>query len=123
MLKESNTTIISLIPKVPIPSSIGDFRPISCCNTVYKCISKLISNRLQKVLPNIVNHAQSTFIKGRKISDNVLLTQDLMSDYHKNCGIPRAVAKMDLMKAYDTVSWEFLFDLLHVLGFPTTMIG
>ena len=78
LLKDFNTTIITLIPKVPNPSSMGDFRPISCCNTVYKCISKIIAKRIQMILPSIVDNAQSAFIKGRKISDNVLLAQDLM---------------------------------------------
>ena len=123
LLKESNSTIISLIPKIPNPSAMNEFRPISCCNTVYKCISKLISNRLQAILPDLIGESQSAFIKGRKISDNVLLAQDLLRDYHKGSGQPRVAAKVDLMKAYDTVNWEFLFDLLQVLQFPPIMIA
>lgn len=41
LLKEINASIISLIPKVTPPDTITDFRPISCCNVIYKCISKL----------------------------------------------------------------------------------
>ena len=122
LLRETNATLIALIPKVPNPSSMGDFRPISCCNTVYKCISKIIAKRIHNTLPRLVDHAQSAFIKGRKISDNILLAQDLMRDYHKSSGTPRASAKIDLMKAYDSVSWVFLFDLLEVLGFPSKFI-
>ena len=103
---------------MPNPSSIGEFRPISCCNTIYKCISKIVAKRLQSTLPSLIDQAQSAFIKGRKISDNILLSQDFMRDYHKSNGSPRASAKIDLRKAYDTVSWSFLFDLLDVLGFP-----
>ena len=55
LLKESNETIISLIPKMPNPFKMGDFRPISCCNTIYKCISKIISKRLQMVLPSLID--------------------------------------------------------------------
>ena len=118
LLRETNATLIALIPKVPNPSSMGEFRPISCCNTIYKCISKLLAKRLQSSLPYLVDQAQSAFIKGRKISDNVLLAQDLMRDYYKPNGTPRASVKVDLMKAYDSVSWTFLFDLLETLGFP-----
>ena len=116
LLRETNATLIALIPKVPNPSSMGEFRPISCCNTVYKCISKIPAKRLQSTLPSLVDHAQSAFIKGRKISDNILLAQDLMRDYHKSNGSPRASTKIDLMKAYNSVTWSFLFDLLDVLG-------
>ena len=118
LLKVFNNTLIALIPKVPNPSKMGDFRPISCCNTIYKCISKIIANRLQLVLPDMIDQAQSAFVKGRKIRDNVLLAQDLLRDYHKLSGKPRVAAKVDIMKAYDSVSWEFLTDILDVLDFP-----
>ena len=73
MIKEINTTTISLIPKVQNPSSLTDFRPISCCNTIYKCISKIIANRIKEALPSLVDPAQSAFIPGRQIRDNILL--------------------------------------------------
>ena len=66
LLAESNTTIISLIPKVPNPTAMGEFRHIYCCNTVYKYISKIISNRLQGVLPNLIDNPQFAFIKEGK---------------------------------------------------------
>lgn len=67
-----NSTCIALIPKVQNPSSMRDFCPISLCTTSYKCIAKIIASRLQTVLPNVINTSQSTFIKGRSISDNIL---------------------------------------------------
>ena len=88
ILKEANTALIALIPKVPNSSKMGDFRPISCCNTIYKCISKIIASRLQLILPDMVDQAQSAFVKGRKISDNILLAQDLLRDYYKPVGKP-----------------------------------
>ena len=83
LLKELNATVISLVPKVTNPSSLNEFRPISCCSTIYKCISKVIANRLKLVLPSLIDKAQSAFIKGRHISDNILLTQELMRNYHR----------------------------------------
>ncbi|KAK3218470.1 hypothetical protein Dsin_012440 [Dipteronia sinensis] len=47
LLKELNATILALVPKVPNPSKMKDFRPISCCNTLYKIIAKIITNRIK----------------------------------------------------------------------------
>ena len=122
ILRELNNTIVALIPKIPNPTKMGDFRPISCCNTVYKCISKIIASRIKSVLPDLVDQAQSAFVQGRKISDNILLAQDLLRDYHKPTGKPSVTAKVDIMKAYDSVSWKFMIDLLEVLHFPPNLI-
>ncbi|KAH6786892.1 hypothetical protein C2S52_006444 [Perilla frutescens var. hirtella] len=64
LLKQINHTIITLIPKVQHNPSIADFRPIACCNVTYKLISKIISNKLTKIVPMIISHAQSAFISG-----------------------------------------------------------
>ena len=123
LLKELNATVITLVPKGLNPSSMHDFRPISCCNTIYKCISKVIANRFKRVLPSLIDKAQSAFIKGRHISDNILLTQELMRNYHRKDSPVRGAIKVDLKKAFDTVRWEFIFDLLLALRFPTRIIG
>ena len=73
-----NSTSIALIPKVLNPTCMNDYRPISLCSTAYKCITKIIAGRLQEVLPNLINVSQSAFIKGRKISDNILMAQELI---------------------------------------------
>ena len=83
MLREINCTIIALVPKVPNPGSVHDYRPISCCNTIYKCISKIIAARIKQCIPDIVSPSQSAFVQGRSIADNVLITQDLMLNYHR----------------------------------------
>ncbi|GJY18245.1 hypothetical protein Tco_0389736 [Tanacetum coccineum] len=50
LLKELNHMIIPLIPKVQTPSRVNDYRPISCCNVLFKCISKVIANRIKGFL-------------------------------------------------------------------------
>lgn len=52
-----NTSTITLIPKVQNPSRPGDYRPISCCHILYKCISKLLWSRLKLFLGDIIDHA------------------------------------------------------------------
>ena len=105
LLREINCTILSLVPKVPNPSSMHDYRPISYCNTIYKCISKIIATRIKRCLPYIISTAQVAFVHGRSIADNILLTQELMKNYDLDSGPPRCALKIDLKKAYDSISW------------------
>ncbi|GJV38022.1 hypothetical protein Tco_1410499 [Tanacetum coccineum] len=123
LLKELNHTIIALIPKVQSPLRVNDYRPISCCNVLFKCISKIIANRIKHSLKYLVSPNQSAFVQGRSISDNILLTQELMHNYHLDRGSPRCAFKVDIQKAYDTVDWEFLRRILHGFGFHTRMVS
>jgi hypothetical protein len=123
LLKEVNATIITLVPKKINPSSMGDFRPISCCNVIYKCITKILSNRMLPFLGELVGMNQSAFIPSRSISENVLLAQEIVRNYHKGNGKPRCSLKIDLMKAYDSVNWEFMIYCLHCFGFPEKFLS
>lgn len=118
LLSEVNSTIIALIPKIPNPMKIGDYRPISCCNTIYKCIAKIIANRVKIVLPNLVDPVQLAFVQGRRILDNIFLSQEIMSGYHRNSKIPKCAMKVDIMKTYDNVRWEFILGILSAMNFP-----
>nr|GEV20684.1 hypothetical protein [Tanacetum cinerariifolium] len=123
LLKELNHTIIALIPKVNAPARVNDYRPISCCNVIFKCVSKIIANRLNNSLKKLVSPNQSAFVLGRSISDNILLTQEIMHNYHLDCGVPRCAFKVDIQKAYDTVDWEFLREVPISFGFHDRMIA
>lgn len=80
-------------------------------------------NRLKEVLPSIIDKGQSTFVKGRNISDNILLTQELFRNYHRASGLARCALKIDLRKAFDTVRWDFLFDILSNYHFLQVFIN
>ncbi|GKB24097.1 putative RNA-directed DNA polymerase, eukaryota, reverse transcriptase zinc-binding domain protein, partial [Tanacetum coccineum] len=103
LLKEINHTFLALIPKVATPFKVNDYRPISCCNVIYKCISKILTNRIIEGIKEVVSENQSAFVPGRRISDNILITQELMHNYHRNRGSPRCAFKVDIQKAYDMV--------------------
>lgn len=72
---------IALVPKVVNPFHSSQFRPISCCNILYKCITKLLASRMKVVANALISPPQTAFVPGRKISDNVFLAQSLCCDY------------------------------------------
>ena len=78
MIHVLNSTSVALVPKCQNPSSIKDFRPISCCIIIYKCIIKIMANKLKKYMPLLVGYNQNAFIVVRSIIDNVLFTQELV---------------------------------------------
>ncbi|GKD81664.1 protein LAZ1 [Tanacetum coccineum] len=120
--KEINHTFLALIPKVSTPLRVNDYRPILCCNAIYKCVSKILTNRIIEGIKEVGSDNQSPFIPGRRITDNILITQELMHNYHRKIGPPRCAFKIDIQKAYDTVDWHFL-ETIHIrFGFHRTMV-
>ena len=112
----ANATILSLVPKFPGASRIRDFRPISCLNTIYKVISRLMVKRLKPILPTLILPSQTTFIKGRLLVENTTLAGELINEYHKKKGARRITIKVDIAKAFDTLSWSYLFSCLEGIG-------
>lgn len=85
--KGVNSTIIALIPKTNKVKEMKDYRPISCCNVLYKVISKIVANRLMLLLPEFINGNQSAFVHNRLLMDNILLATELVKDYTKNLSL------------------------------------
>ncbi|KAL4332119.1 hypothetical protein GQ457_07G022500 [Hibiscus cannabinus] len=110
MPKDINKTNIVLIPKIKNPTKTTHFRPISLCNYSYKVISKILASRLKAFLPEIIPHAQSAFVKGRLIQDNVIVVHEAFhSIKRRRKGTKSIMAlKIDLEKAYDKVDWKVL---------------
>ena len=100
-----------------------DFRPISCCFVIYKCITKILANRLKNFLPNIIGLNQSAFIARRSITDNVLMVQELVKGYGRSTLFSRCAIKIDLQKVFDSLNWGFIMDVLKVLKISSIFIG
>ena len=92
-----------------------DFRPINLSNVAYKLISKVLANRFKKVLPQIISKNQSAFLSERLITNNMLITFELMHYLdHKKSGKDGFMAvKLDMSKAYDRVEWDFMRNVLQ----------
>ncbi|KAL2938768.1 LINE-1 retrotransposable element ORF2 protein [Bienertia sinuspersici] len=116
-------TKLTLIPKASHPKFVTEFRPIACCNLLYKCITKIICNRIKKVLPDLISPNHSGFIEGRQIVHNVSIIQDLVGMYNRKASPPWCLLKIDIRKAYDSVQWDFLHKMLNALGFPHIFVG
>ncbi|KAK4348291.1 hypothetical protein RND71_034630 [Anisodus tanguticus] len=123
LLKQINHTIIALVPKSTHSPMVTDFRPISCCNILYKVITKILAARVETVLDSIIDNAQSAFIQGRRMSDNIHLVQELLKGYNHKRVSNRCILKVDLRKAFDSVSWEFLTAILIGLNFPEHFVA
>lgn len=119
LLRDLNTTSICLIPKSSEACKLGDYRPISCCNIVYKLITKIIANRLKPILQLCVSPNQTAFLKGRSLGDNVLLASELIRSYNSDHCPKSCMLKVDIRKAFDTVCWDFVIKLLEAQNFPT----
>ncbi|XP_013601566.1 PREDICTED: uncharacterized protein LOC106309022 [Brassica oleracea var. oleracea] len=117
-----NTTILTLIPKHGDAKEIKDYRPISCCNILYKVISKILANRLKVLLPKLIEPTQCAFVKGRLLLENVLLATELVKDYHKQSIQPRSVLNLDISKAFDSVNWSFITNTLRTMGIPDMLV-
>jgi len=85
-----------LIPKVSNPTHAKEFRPISYCNVVYKCVAKLLCMRLKEVLPYLIHQNQGVFVKEMELLFNILICQDIAIGYSRKGISPRCIMKIDL---------------------------
>ncbi|WMV33006.1 hypothetical protein MTR67_026391 [Solanum verrucosum] len=119
--KSFNATFIALIPKKFGASKLKDFRPISLIGSNYKIISKILTERLKKVMPKLVDEQQMAFIKGRQIMYAILVANECV-DMRYISKVPRILCKLDIEKAYDHLNWEHMWRTLRRMGFRNTWI-
>lgn len=100
-----------------------DFRPISCLNTIYKVISKLLSDRLKSIINLAVSHSQSAFIPGRLLSENVLLATEIVHGYNSNVVEPSGMLKVYFRKAFDSIRWDFVIAALKAINIPEKFVN
>ena len=105
-----------LVPKKQNVEDLKDLRPISLVGGFYKILAKVLANRIKSVLGQVISPVQLTFVEGRQILDAVLIANEAVDTIirRKESSI---VCKLDIEKAYDHLSWEFLFQVLERMGF------
>ncbi|GAU47231.1 hypothetical protein TSUD_107670 [Trifolium subterraneum] len=118
LTKGVNTTFIALIPKVDSPQSLNDFRPISLVGSIYKILAKVLANRLRLVIGSVVSESQTAFVKDRQILDGILIANEMVDEARKTKK-ELMLFKVDFEKAYDSVDWDNLDDVMVWMSFPT----
>lgn len=99
---QTNDALVVLIPKVPKPERMNQFRPISLCNAIFKMITKMMVLRLKKVIGKLIGPSQSSFIPGRLSLDNIVVVQEAVHSLNRKKGRKGwMLLKLDLEKAYD----------------------
>ncbi|GKB41077.1 hypothetical protein Tco_0886019 [Tanacetum coccineum] len=115
--------ILAMIkPRVPMGIHPLSLKRDGMSLAVMFVMCKILTIRIIEGIKEVVSDNQSAFVPGRRISDNILITQELMHNYHRIRGPLRCVFKVDIQKAYDTVDWAFLENILVCFGFTNTMI-
>ena len=99
------------------PAIISDYRAISVINTIAKLVTKIMANRLQPHLTKLITTNQTAFMRGRSLMESFLSARELLN-YCDKKKLPAILYKVDFQKAFDTVDWCFLINLLIERVFP-----
>ena len=114
--------VINIIPKKDKPREyLKNWRPISLLNVSYKIASACIANRIKNVLDFLIHENQKGFLKGRFIGENTRMVYDVLQYAHEH-KIPGMILLIDFEKAFDSVSWKFLFNALKFFNFGPDII-
>jgi hypothetical protein len=121
-LRSINSSYITLVPKTDSPSSVGDFRPISLLNSSLKLLTKLLAERLQKVILRLIHKNQYGFIKSRSIHDCLAWAFEYLH-IGKKSRKELVILKLDFEKAFDKIEHQAILDILRQKGFGERWIG
>ena len=134
VLPSQGKAAVRLIPKVPAPKTLSNYRPISLLNSDYKIMASVLAKRLRPTLPHTLGEHQKGGVPGRFIFDSLCLYRDAIEETARKSNIEikrdkhlieygAAIISFDLEKAYDLVNRDVLWGILGVMGYPPTFIG
>ena len=113
---------ITLIPKGDKDKrELGNWRPITLLNTLYKLISAILAKKIKKVLPRLIGKEQKGFVDGRNIADAIRGVYDTI-DYATNNKRRGIMLAIDFKKAFDSIAFAFIKAVLKFFKFSNKLI-
>ena len=100
---------------------LKNWRPISLLNVDYKILSKVITNRLKRIMPFIIGEEQTCGVASRNIQDNIMFLRDVI-DFANWNNLEACLLSIDQEKAFDRISWVYMFAVMEKMGIPSTLI-
>ena len=117
--RRANMTWVTLIPKIDEAKEVKDFHLISMIGCLYKVVAKIFANRMRNVMDGLVGESETTFVHGTQILDSVLIANEVVN-WVKKRRKKVVLMKLDFHKAYDSVRWSFVEQVLQHMGFSRT---
>ncbi|KAJ1695019.1 hypothetical protein LUZ63_011717 [Rhynchospora breviuscula] len=115
---------VALIPKIDEPEKPSEYRPISIGNVAYRLLMKLVANRLRPQMRKVIANQLNAFIKGRSITDNVIMVKEALHSFNKKTFKQKSfLLKADVSKAFDKLNWHFLAKAMRHLNVPAKFIS
>ena len=117
-------SFITLIPKVKNPEYVSQYRPICLSNVFLRVFSKVLVNRLKRIMPQLISDHQSAFMVDRLILDNTMVAFETLHYMrnHSSGNTGYMALKLDMSKAYDRVEWLYMEKLMRKMGFAEAWV-